>query len=290
MTTISFTSATIAAGGQLPADAGFYGWVANLAYLIVALLLIFAANELARPTTAVRGNQILALGVVLAVVVTFTASSRLAPIAQGIAAVLGAWLGKWLATKAKPQEFILRSSLFTAFGGLATAIVGGAALLEEHEPSLDFAIASAVAGALGSLAFAGSLVAYLKQVCPSRFSGPSAAGLFGLLVRLVALLVMLLGIWMIRLTRYADDFYYGSMYVWLAIAAAVFGAIVVLPKNGPSLSVITALMIAAAAFAVVATGFALDNQALVIVGAVVGASTLVLSRRLQSEITVESRA
>jgi NAD(P) transhydrogenase subunit beta len=290
MTATSFTLAAIATGGEPPADAALYGWAASLAYLLVALLLIAAANDLARPTTAARGIQILALGVVLAIVVTFTASSRLAPIAQGIAAVLGAWLGKWLATKAKPTEFMHRSSLFTALGGLSTAIVGGAALLEEHDPSLAFVVAIVLAGGLSSVAFGGSLVAYLKSENPQRYVGPSSAGLYRLLLIAVGLLVILLGVWLILLTRYADVFYYGSTYVWMSLAAAVVGALVILPKNDSCFSSAAAVMIAAAAFAVAGIGFALDSSVLIIVGAVVGASTHTVARRLRNESVAGPRA
>ena len=268
-----------------------HAWVADLAFLMAALLLILAADGLARPITSASGILRLGQGLSLAFFVAFIASARLAPIAQPIAALIGLGLGHWLAKKAAASQSLYRPALFTALGGLATAIVGGAALLEESEPSFAFVIAAALAGAFGGVAFSGGLVAYFKLKNQQDPAHPIPSGATGLRLWPIALLlVVALGVWLVQLTRYADVFYYGAMYAWLSLAAAACGALIVLPKNGPSLSVYTPMMIAAAAFAVAATGFALDNKAIIIVGAVIGAATLVLSRRLVNEIAVESRA
>jgi NAD(P) transhydrogenase subunit beta len=273
----------VAQGRDLLPGAVSFEWAANLAYLGAAMLLIFAAGDLARPTTAPRGYRLLALGGLLAVFTTLYASSMLAPIAFCVAVALGAASASWVASKTTTAALSGRLALLTALGGMAATVVAGAALVEFHDPALDFVVAVAFAGAIGPAAFAGGLVRSLAQ---GRAAPSITVGASGLALTAVALILVVgLSVWLIQLTRHADVSAYAAAYVGLSVAAAALGALVAFRKSELPDENVMALSIAGVGLAAAATGFVLDNTALIIIGAVVGASALALARRL----TIENR-
>src|SRR5688572_14465225 len=110
--------------------------IQNLAYLIASVLFILGLKMMSHPRSAVRGNMLGALGMLIAIVVTLLDKNVLGGgwaayvvIMAGllVGTAIGAWLAKSVQMTAMPQMV----ALLNGFGGLASALVAGAALHEE---------------------------------------------------------------------------------------------------------------------------------------------------------------
>ena len=144
----------------------------NLAYLTASVLFILGLKGLSHPRTAVRGNLLGAIGMLLAIAVTLLDRNILSYewIAGGAAlgTVIGALLAQRIRITAMPQLV----ALLNGFGGIASVLVAGAALHEAHlgttlaEPhsgtALQYSISVALSGLIGAVTFWGSLIAFVK--------------------------------------------------------------------------------------------------------------------------------
>jgi NAD(P) transhydrogenase subunit beta len=269
-------------------------WI-NLAYLVAAVLFILCFKGLAHPRTAGRGNLLGAAGMLIAVVATLFDRHIVGfeVIALGIA--VGAAAGTWMAFKVRMIAMPQMVGLLNGFGGAASALVAGTSLVEELArlrtgpagavaavaaaagaapavPGPPFMIATAASGLIGSLTFAGSLVAADKLqewILPKRpLWFPAQQALNALL--LAACVV--LGVLLVR----------NPEAVWLYGAlvglAAFLGVLLVLPIGGADMPVVICLLNSYSGIAAAATGFVLNNNALIIAGSLVGASGIILTR------------
>lgn len=140
----------------------------NAAYLIAAVLFILDLKWMSHPRTAVRGNLAGALGMLLAIGATlWSQPQEWAYIVAGVA--LGSLFGVWGALKVPMTAMPEMVGLFNGFGGLASVLVAGAALVaayhglsQEHALSLSARIATVASGIIGSVTFFGSWVAFGK--------------------------------------------------------------------------------------------------------------------------------
>ncbi|MFB3785656.1 MAG: NAD(P)(+) transhydrogenase (Re/Si-specific) subunit beta [bacterium] len=247
----------------------------NLVYLLASVLFIFGLMGLSHPRTAVRGNLIGALGMLLAIVVTLLDQHIVGygVIIAGLLAgsVIGAWMAYAIRMTAMPQMV----ALLNGFGGGASLIVAGAelhkAIQENVVLTTDVAIATAASGIIGAVTFWGSLVAYAKLEelmagKPVLFNGQQALNaLLGIVsVALGALIVLNPGT--------------ASIYWILVLVASVLGVLVVLPVGGADMPVVISLLNSYSGLAAAATGFVLYNNVLIIAGSLVGASGIILSQ------------
>jgi len=138
----------------------------NIGYLIAAVLFILGLKGLTHPRTAVRGNLLGACGMFLAILITLTNRNIVSfeVILAGV--IVGAAIGAVLAIKIKMTAMPELVALFNGFGGAASALVAGAALIEStlphQDPFVQMTIATAASGLIGSVTFWGSLVAFGK--------------------------------------------------------------------------------------------------------------------------------
>jgi len=255
-------------------------WLINLCYLVAASLFILGLKGLTRPKTAVRGNVTGACGMLLAVVVTLLDQQILGYTWIIVGLVIGASCGAVLAVRIQMTAMPQLVALFNGFGGGASALVAGAALLEAigiattaDSIGLSTAelVATAASGLIGAVTLTGSLVAFakLQELISSgatSFSGQQAVN------ALLAAAAIGLAAWMV-----ADPS--GSAPYWLlVIVASVLGVLLVLPIGGADMPVVIALLNSYSGLAASATGFVLANNMLIIAGALVGASGLILTR------------
>ena len=244
----------------------------TLGYLVAAVLFILGLKRLSRPRTAVRGNQLGATGMLIAVVVTLADNSILSFewIVGGL--VLGAAVGALLAVRVQMTSMPELVALFNGFGGGASVLVAAASYIEATDRAADTArlsAAAALASLIGALTFTGSLIAFGKlreSLGWSGFTGmrivtvaaAAAAAVFG------TLMVVDAG---------------NPLWVWLLVAVgAVLGVLVVSPIGGADMPVVIALLNSLSGMAAVAAGFVLDNSLLIIAGSLVGASGLILTQ------------
>ncbi len=242
----------------------------SLAYLLSASLFIFGLKGLSHPRTAVRGNMLGALGMLVAVLVTLMDKRILdySTIVAGL--VIGAGIGAVLATRVQMTAMPQLVAIFNGLGGGASALVAGSALHEATSPDSIFATATALSGLIGAVTLFGSGVAFAKlqglmKERPIRFSGEQTAK---------ALLLAGALIFTYLLATSPTSTY---LYWFIVVLSAVLGVLLTIAIGGADMPVVIALLNSYSGLAAAATGFVLENTALVISGSLVGASGIILT-------------
>src|SRR5262245_56540841 len=259
--------------------------LSNLLYLVTIICFVLALRFLSSPTTARRGNWVGAAGMALAIAVTLAQSEVeigwQIVVGGAIGAVFGAVAARTVKMTAMPQMV----ALFNGVGGGAAALVS---LAEFHNLTPlpgqlhgDVSIAIVLSGLIGSVSFAGSMVAFSKlqgiiQGRPITFAGQQIVNL-GLFAALVAA--------GIAIVAGAEKQW---LYVPLLLGSLLFGALFVLPIGGADMPVVISLLNAFTGLAASATGFELESNVLIVSGALVGASgtllTMLMGRAMNRSI------
>jgi H+-translocating NAD(P) transhydrogenase subunit beta len=247
------------------------------AYLMAAVLFIVGLKFLSSPRGARRGNLVAGAGMVLAVGwtvavlwQTFTpAGIAICVVGVAIGSVIGTVGARRVHMTAIPQMV----ALFNGVGGGAAALVAVSELLKlgGARPEFQTGFPSVFAIVIGGISFAGSAIAFAKLQelmtgTPITFPGQQVVN--GLLaVVIVALAVILLAVT-------------GSAVVFTALLALalLLGIAFVLPIGGADMPVVISLLNACTGLAVAASGFVLDNFALIVAGTLVGASGSLLTK------------
>lgn len=250
--------------------------IANLLYLAAAVCFIMALKGLTRPRTAVRGNQLGALGMLIAVITVLAGETGLdwGWIVSGL--IAGSLAGAILAHKIRMTAMPQLVALFNGFGGGASLCVAAAAMVNllpdgaGAPVSLQMVVASAVSALVGSVTLLGSLIAFAKLQGIVRKT-LHFKGLQVINAMLLIVCVMLAGLLV------SDP---GALvWLWSLLAvSAVFGVLLVAPIGGADMPVVIAVLNAYSGIAACATGFVLNNNVLIISGSLVGASGMILTR------------
>ena len=245
----------------------------NVAYIIAAILFIMGIKMLGSASTAVRGNRISSLGMLLAVVVTLLRSGLdYQFIILGL--IVGGIIGLIAAKRVQMTGMPELVALFNGFGGMASLLVGWS----EFEKSLEFNwflyLVVCIAILIGGITFSGSIIAYLKL---SGKIGGSA--IVFPLQKIINLLIMagaiFVGLLLVLNTNIINN---NSILVWILIALALLvGVLGVIPIGGGDMPVVIALLNSFSGLGAAAAGFVITNTVLVVAGCLVGASGLILS-------------
>ncbi len=243
------------------------------AYLAAASLFILGLHNLSSPRTAPRGNQLAALGMLIAVLATVHREMDFELILAGI--VLGAGVGALLALRIQMTAMPQMVALLNGFGGIASALVASAELLgyadRAQEPSGVVPLAIVLGVLIGGITFTGSLIAFAKlqelmRGAPLVYPGQRFVnGLLGL--GAVALCV--------AAVMNPLDLQVFAVLVGMAL---LLGVLLVIPIGGADMPVVISLLNSYSGLAACATGFVLNNSALVISGSLVGASGIILTK------------
>jgi len=247
----------------------------TLAYLVAAICFILALKGLAHPRTAVRANQLGALGMLIAIVVTLLdqhiVSYWVILAGMAVGSALGAWMALTVRMTAMPQMV----ALLNGSGGGASTVVAAAVLMEAaglgQAPSNQATVATVASGVIGAVTFWGSLVAWakLQEVMSGRpllFPGQQAVNAGLLLVALA------LGAWLVARPDLT------GLYWAIVAVSTVLGVTSVMRIGGADMPVVICLLNSYSGLAACATGFVLDNTMLIISGSLVGASGIILSQ------------
>lgn len=247
--------------------------VINLEYVVASVLFIFCLIRLAHPRTAVRGNLLGALGMLIAIVATLMEKEvlRYEVIIAGM--VVGTVIGLILALKVRMTAMPQMVALLNGFGGGASLLVAGAELtkwkLFAEVTVIDQVIATAFSGLVGSVTFWGSLVAYgkLEGLIDEK----------SVLFKRRHLSSIVLGLIVLALSWLVIEYpMYTSIYWLLCIVSAALGVLLVIAIGGADMPVVICLLNSYSGIAAASTGFVLNNNGLVIAGALVGASGIIL--------------
>ena len=250
--------------------------LAHLAYLLAAVLFILGLKGLTHPRTAVRGNLLGAIGMLIAVVVTLLQAGVVRPEIVFAGLIVGGGVGAVLALKIRMTAMPQLVALFNGFGGGASVLVAGIALIRAHAESAgpvsqSTTVAVVASGLIGAVTFWGSLVAFAKLQEMITRSGRLFPGSQVVKI-LLALAALALGAWAVLSA--------GSVPVYWALVgvASLLGLLLVMPIGGADMPVVIALLNSYSGLAAAATGFVVANDLLIIAGSLVGASGIILTR------------
>jgi NAD(P) transhydrogenase subunit beta len=239
-------------------------------YLIAAVAFIIGLKRLGSPRTARSGNTVAAVGMLLAIVVTLV-DNEVSWVVLGGGAAVGAVVGAVLAMRVPMTAMPQFVAAFNGFGGLASALVAAAVFItltaEVDAVEMLTIILSVV---IGAITFTGSLVAYAKLqglLSGSPITYPAQKPVNA------ALMLGLLG------TGFWCQTTQDPLAFWLVGGIAlVLGVLLVIPIGGADMPVVIALLNSLSGIAAATTGFVINNSALVISGALVGASGVILTK------------
>ena len=248
----------------------------QLGYLVAAVLFILGLKRLNTPATARSGNRLSAVGMLLAIVITLFDRAILSygVIAAGL--LVGGAVGLWAARVVKMTSMPQMVALLNGLGGAASLLVGGAEflraeLLGEQLP-LETGISIALAIIIGAVTLSGSLVAWakLQEVISGRpitFPGLQAVN--------ATIFVVILALSAYQLAT-------PEALLWPFYAAVtlslLLGVLLVIPIGGADMPVVISLLNSYSGIAAAMTGFVIGNTVLIIAGALVGSSGIILSQ------------
>src|SRR3989475_1290842 len=245
-----------------------------LAYLLAAVLFILGLKQLSSPRTARNGNYTAAAGMVIALGATvpqlhFTGAGAIIVL---IGVIVGAAVGTIGARQVKMTAIPQMVALFNGAGGGAAALVAVSELLQfGSHPPINEALPSVFSIVIGSISFAGSMVAFAKLqelMTGTPITYPGQQLVNGLLAAaIVGFVIAVLAIASVPFS-----------YLSLMILALVLGVAFVLPIGGADMPVVISLLNAFTGLAVAASGFTLNNFALIVAGTLVGASGSLLTK------------
>ncbi len=257
----------------------------DLLYLVTIVTFIVALRFLSRPDKARWGNWIGAAGMLLAIAVTFAQNEIVTYWEIAVGMVIGGGFGAVAARRVKMTAMPQMVALFNGVGGGAAALVSWAEFHNRAPESgnlkLDISIAIMLSALIGSVSFAGSMVAFAKlqeliRGRPITYPGQQVVNGFVLATALAAGITIAAG---------GEE----QWLMWALLGcAALFGVLFVLPIGGADMPVVISLLNAFTGLAAAATGFELENNVLIVSGMLVGASgtllTLLMSRAMNRSI------
>ncbi len=257
-------------------------WV-TLAYLVTIVSFILALRFLSNPARARQGNWIGAFGMAVAIVATFFLPGLDSDqfvwvlIVMAVTAPIGAYAARAVKMTAMPQMV----ALFNGVGGGAAALIAFADFHESiaapDDLDLNVSVAIVLSALIGSVSFAGSMIAFAKlqelmSGRPITYPGQKFGNL--------ALLAALLGLGIAIVAGYEQQWVLGL----IILGALAFGVLFVLPIGGADMPVVISLLNAFTGVAAAATGFVLHQTVLIVSGMLVGASgtllTLMMARAM----------
>jgi NAD(P) transhydrogenase subunit beta len=257
----------------------------NLLYLVTIVCFVLALRFLSSPRTARRGNWVGAAGMAIAIAVTLAKPGVHLNWRILAGAAIGAVFGAVGARKVKMTAMPQMVALFNGVGGGAAALVSLAEfhLLAPQEGRLhtDVALSIVLSALIGSVSFAGSMIAFAKLQeliggRPITYPGQQVVNLGVLAAVLAAGIAIVAG--------YEHEW----VLIVLILGSLAFGVLFVLPIGGADMPVVISLLNAFTGLAAAATGFELNSNVLIVSGALVGASgtllTLMMGRAMNRSI------
>jgi H+-translocating NAD(P) transhydrogenase subunit beta len=254
-----------------------FSWVIQLIYVLAASCFVFGLHLMNTPATARRGNQVSTAGMVTAVAATLAliihtgGITATAWIVLIIGALVGGTAGLYAARSVQMTAMPQLVSMFNAVGGGAAALVGihdythaGASV------SATTSVTTLLDVIIGGVTFSGSLIAAGKlqgviTSAPVTFPGARVVNGF------LALIAVGFGAYLIAAPN-------AGLLTVVIVAALVFGVSMVMPIGGADMPVVISLLNAFTGTAVAMAGFVIGNWAMIIAGALVGASGGILTK------------
>ncbi len=245
--------------------------VIPIIYLFSAVFFILGLRQLSHPRTALKGNRTASIGMLLAIVATLLNNQILDFQSIFIAILIGSAIGAIVAKQVEMTSMPQLVALFNGFGGAASLLVATAEFYRVGAFPIFIFFTIALSILIGSVTFSGSFIAFLKlqgimKGSPIQFKGQHAFN--GLLIVLV-----------ITSSIYGllNPLQLGSIFLIIIGVSLLLGILFVLPIGGADMPVVISLLNSFSGLAACATGFVIQNDALIISGSLVGASGIILT-------------
>jgi len=247
----------------------------NLAYIFASILFIFGLKMLSSPETAQRGNLVSASGMLIAILVTLAQNEIISYEYLSIALLGGLIVGVLASFLVKMTSMPELVALFNGFGGIASLLVGVAEFINPSSSTLIQIIAISFTVLIGGITFSGSLVAFGKL---SEIISGKPLILFGQRFVLSALLLvaLLLVLELIISTGLLNISSQTILFILIGVTL-ILGVLLTAPIGGADMPVVIALLNSYSGLAASSAGFVINNNVLIVAGALVGASGLILT-------------
>lgn len=257
-----------------------------LAYLVAAVLFIVALSGLSKHETAQHGNVAGIVGMAIALVATFTVALTSDPgrgvwvtaLLIALAMIIGAAIGTTLARRVEMTGMPQLIAMLHSFVGLAAVLVGFNSFVDPDAQSLalgGFHLGEVFLGVfIGAVTFTGSIIAFLKlsakiSGAPLVLPGRNWLNLGALVVSLVLM------VWFVRAPQHSAGSWIAL--VAMTVIALLLGLHLVAAIGGGDMPVVVSMLNSYSGWAAAAAGFMLNNDLLIITGALVGSSGAYLS-------------
>ncbi len=248
----------------------------QLTYVLAALLFGLGLMQLSSPETARRGNTLSALGMLLAVVATLfnqgIISYQYIVIGILIGSIIGVLAARYVGMTAMPEMV----ALLNGFGGIASLLVGWAEYHSHQNADTFSAVTIFLTVLIGGVTFSGSVLAWakLKEFWIGNFGISKALVFRGQQIfnSLLLLAILACGVWFIT-----DPVNGYSPFLGVVVLSLVLGIMAVIPIGGADMPVVISLLNSYSGMAACAAGFVIFNNILIVAGALVGASGIILT-------------
>ena len=244
----------------------------NLIYIAASILFITGIKMLGKEDTAVKGNFLSALAMLIAVVITFLDPDvQVNPylILAGIG--VGAIVGSLIALKVKMTSIPEMVALFNGFGGLATFFIAWSEFNSVPDNTFQYVLIM-LTNYIGGVTFSGSIVAYGKLSEKLKIQKTSIITKFFTSIFYVSIIYLIYSILIANIFIPPFDFFI------VLLALTLLGGIgFVIPIGGGDMPVVISLLNSFSGIAAAFAGLLLLNNVLIVAGSLVGASGLILT-------------
>src|SRR3989338_2919076 len=244
----------------------------NISYLISAVLFIIGLKMLSSPKSARVGNSYSAIGMLIAICATLLDKQVISFEFIILGLIIGSAIGVFLSVAVKMTQMPQMVGLLNGFGGLASALVAIAEYIKHFgNLSLYDTTTTALTLFIGAITFSGSITAYGKL--EGIVSGQPITYPFQKTINLLLFFTIIFGsaCLLINPVNY-------TWFIVIALISFLLGVLLVIPIGGADMPVVISLLNSYSGMAGCAAGFVLSNYCLIITGALVGASGIILTQ------------
>ncbi len=254
--------------------------IVNVSYIIATILFILALGGLSNQETARRGNWYGIIGMTIALLATIFGEVSAHYDKLIVALLVGGTVGLTLARRVQMTQMPELVAILHSLVGLAAVAVGFANFMDPgrlaHYAGVELTIhdiETYIGVLIGAVTFSGSVIAF------GKLSGKIGGNPLILPARHWLNLLLLLG-----------SIYYGYAFVVqsveggglvplviMTVLALLFGIHMVMAIGGADMPVVVSMLNSYSGWAASATGFMLENDLLIVTGALVGSSGAILS-------------
>lgn len=256
-------------------------------YFIATLLLVLGLKRMGSPRTARNGIVWAGVGMLLATVVTLTYLPGVWNFAESaswhrfvlilVALAAGAVPAWWSGRRVPLTEMPQMVAIYNGLGGGAAAAIAAVEIYSgrAYLGSLAFPVIAVTGALIGTVAFGGSIVAFLKL--QGWMGSPRISGrhVMNGILSVVVLLLTIANIFPSRVPAFGWPV--SSLVGIFLVASLILGIIVTLPIGGADMPVVISTYNACIGLAVGFEGFVVQNPAMIIAGTIVGAAGTLLT-------------